>query len=76
MSGSSDRMKLENELRELSRKQNGAVQDATFLVRLSNDAYAAYEERRRRIQSLRAELTDLDACTVRDVKRDVKQAAG
>ena len=65
MSGSSDRMKLENELRELSSEQNGVVQDATFLVRLSNDEYAAYEERRRRIQSLRSQLADLDASTFR-----------
>ena len=72
MSESSDRMKIENELRELSRLQNAAVQDATFLVRLSNDEYAAYEERRRRIQSLRSQLADLDASTF----KDVKQAAG
>ena len=72
MSESSDRMKIENELRELSRQQNGAVQDATFLVRLSNDEYAAYEERRRRIQSLRSQLAELDASTF----KDVKQAAG
>jgi len=72
MPESSDRMKIENELGELSRQQNGAVQDATFLVRLSNDEYAAYEERRRRIQSLRSQLADLNASAF----KDIKQAAG
>ena len=54
------RRAVDEELRKLLREQNDATEDATFLVRMNLEVFAAYEERNRRIQSLRRRLADLD----------------
>ena len=57
---SQERMAVADELRKLLRQQNNAMENATFLVRMNREAFAAYEERNRRIQSLRRRLVELD----------------
>lgn len=57
------RTRLDAEIEELSRMQDAAIQDATFLDRLTPVQDAEYQERRRRLQSLRSRRSELDVET-------------
>ena len=54
------RTRLDAEIEELSKMQDAAIQDATFLDRLTPAQDAEYQERRRRLQSLRSRRSELD----------------
>jgi predicted nuclease with TOPRIM domain len=53
--------KIKKEIQELTKKQDEVMEDATFLLKLNPAEYEAYNERRRRIQSLHCELSDLES---------------
>jgi hypothetical protein len=54
------RTRLDAEIEELSRQQDAAIQDATFLGKPSPEQDVEYQERRRRLQWLRSRRSDLD----------------
>jgi|HubBroStandDraft_6_1064221.scaffolds.fasta_scaffold515058_2 hypothetical protein len=58
---STPRKELEMEIRQLSKQQDEAIQGAIFLGGWEPRAYAAYGQRRVRLELLREQLASLDA---------------